>query len=126
MKQKNRKNKESIILALLIVFTIILIFTAIDYYIHSLSEEYSAPSYYFKNKIIFGTLIGFITYISIKNRIKTPLIKSLMFSSVISILLQIRYYLEGYPKIFVFEFLFIHFIILFLVSFAVFSLSKNF
>lgn len=126
MKKNDKKiNLVNWILIALTIFIIILIFTAIDYYIHTLNEKYSVPDYYFKNKIIFGTLMGFITYSLIKKKIKTPLIKSFIFSAIISILLQIRYYLEGYPKIFVFEFLIFHFLILFPLSWIFFKLSKT-
>ncbi len=124
MKKRDKKIKiiDWIFIALIILI-IILIFTAVDYYIHTLKEDYSVPSYYFKNKIIFGTLIGFITYFFIR---KISLLKkALIFSAIISVLLQTRYYLEGYSKIFIFEFLIFHFLILLLVSFIIFRLLKN-
>lgn len=111
--------KKNITFDFLIILMIILIFTLIDYFFHLLSAEYSVPSYYFRNKIIFGTIIGFITYLLIRKQ--KPLAKSLIFSAVISILLQTRYYLEGYPKDFVFLFLGIHFAILWLVSSIIFK-----
>ncbi len=107
---------------LLIVFLIILIFTLIDAFIHSLSPEYAVPDYYFRNKIIFGTIIGFITYLFIKN--KSLFTKSLIFSVVISVLLQIRYALEGYNLKFVIEFLFFHFLILLFTSIIIFKSKK--
>ncbi|MEK6935608.1 MAG: hypothetical protein AABW67_02385 [Nanoarchaeota archaeon] len=107
---------------LLIIFLIILIFTLIDAFIHSLSAEYAIPDYYFRNKIIFGTIIGFITYLFIKN--KSLFTKSLIFSVVISVLLQIRYALEGYNLKFVIEFLFFHFLILLFTSIIIFKSKK--
>ena len=110
--------------SLIMLFVIILIFTAIDYYIHSLSEEYSVPSYYFKNKLLFGTIIGFLTYLFIKNR--SIFVKSLVLSGVVSTLLQFRYYfIEHYPLKFVIEFLFIHFFILMGVSVIIFLIIGN-
>ncbi len=122
MKNKKREAKKEkldfkkVSLILLVVLAIILIFTFIDYLIHSLSEEYAVPDYYYRNKIIFGTGIGFIAYLFIGK--KKPLTKALMFSGVIAVLLQIRYFLEGFPLKFVVEFLFFHFIALLLVSWA--------
>lgn len=107
-------------LSFFIVLGIILIFALVDYFFHQLSEEYSVPPYYFPNKIMYGTIIGFITYwlfIPMKN----PWLKSLIFSAIIAILLQIRYFLEGYPLDFVVLFLFIHFAILWLVSWVTFK-----
>lgn len=122
-KNKNKENiAKTLIVNLIFVFALILIFAAVDYYIHSLSEEYAVPGYYFRNKIIFGTIIGMITLWFSR---KLPAFKkALTFSAVVAVLLQIRYYLEGYPKSFVFEFLFIHFAILIVVSYITFKFIK--
>ncbi len=120
-----KKGKEgfkfgNLFLIFLFVFIIILIFTLIDVFVHSLSEEYAVPDYYFRNKIIFGTIMGFVTYLFIK---KSRLFaKSLIFSAVVSILLQIRYFLEGYSLKFVIEFLFFHFLMLIFVSLICFKI----
>lgn len=119
-KQKREINFKRILSIVLAVVIVILIFTFFDYLIHQLSEEYAVPSYYFKNKIIYGTIIGLIAYYFVRN--KKLLVKSLFFSAVVSVLLQARYFLEGYSLEFVIEFLFIHFAILVLTSFVVFYL----
>jgi len=125
---KNKVNKKleikNYLIILLIVLLIVLIFTFIDFVVHNLSEEYSVPDYYFRNKIIAGTGIGFITYLFIKK--KRLFIKSLIFSAVISILLQIRYFLEGYSLKFVIEFLFFHFLMLLLASLIIFKIFNKF
>ncbi len=125
---KNKANKrleiKNFLIILLIVLLIILIFTFIDFVVHSLSKEYSVPDYYFRNKIIAGTGIGFIIYLFIKK--KKLFIKSLIFSVGISILLQIRYFLEGYPLDFVIEFLFFHFLMLLPASLIVFKIFDKF
>ena len=108
----------------LIVLGIILLFTAIDFFTHSLSKEYAVPGYYYMNKIIFGAIIGFVAYIFVRN--KKPLPKSLIFSAAVAVLLQARYFLEGYPLSFVIEFLFIHFAILLAISYPVFKLLKKY
>lgn len=117
------KQFKKILVLFLVNLVIILLFTLFDYIIHSLSEEYAVPSYYFRNKIIFGTIIGFIV-LMFTNKLN-PSKKALLFSLVVSTLLQVRYYLEGYPKKFVFEFLFIHFIILLSISFFVLKFFNN-
>ncbi len=111
-------------LILLSVFIIILIFTLIDVLVHSLSEEYAVPDYYFRNKIIFGTIIGFVTYLFIRKR--NLFTRSLTFSVVVSVLLQIRYFLEGYSLEFVIEFLFFHFLMLIFVSLICFKIFNEF
>jgi len=123
-KPASKFNFKNLFAILITVLPIILIFAFIDYLIHSLSAEYAVPSYYFRNKIIFGTIIGFFALLVYQ---KLPLMKkSLLFSATISILLQIRYFYEGYPLNFVLEFLFIHFIILLPLSLIVFYLGKKF
>ena len=125
---KNKVNKKlgvkNYLAILVIVFLVILAFTLIDVVVHSLSEEYSVPDYYFRNKIIFGTIIGLITYLFIKKN--SLFVKSLIFSAVVSILLQIRYFLEGYPLKFVIEFLFFHFLMLLPASLIIFKIFSKF
>ena len=116
-------DKKDYLTSFLVVLIIILIFAAIDYFFHSLSNEYDVPSYYFRNKILFGILIGYITYLIFGK--KTIFIRALLFSSVVSVLLQIRYYFEGYPLDFVFIFLGIHFVILLGVSYVVFRIYEK-
>src|SRR3989344_9549339 len=93
-KQTLDLNKKRLIWVFLVVLGIILIFTFIDFLIHLLREEYAVPDYYFKNKIIYGGIIGLITYFFVKN--KSLLTKSFIFSGIVSVLLQIRYFLEGF------------------------------
>jgi len=119
MKKNSIKNLISIFILVLVV---ILLFSFIDYLAHSINIRWAVPDYYFPHKIIYGTVIGFIAYLFIKKQ--KALIKSLIFSAAISILLQINYYFQGYPKEFVFLFLGIHFIILFILSFIAFRLLE--
>jgi len=129
MKTKERNSKKEVwgvkqlFAALVFILEIILVFAFFDYIIHSLSAEYAVPSWYFTNKIIYGTIIGFVTYLFIKKKEILP--KSIILSAVVSILLQIRYYTLGYSLQFVFLFLAIHFIILFIVSYAGFKITKS-
>jgi hypothetical protein len=110
---------KGIVKVILVVLVIIIVFTFIDYLFHLISEEYSVPSYYYKNKVIYGTVIGLITYFFIRN--KNLLKKALIFSGVVAVLLQIRYYLEGYALDFVVLFLFVHFAILLIISYFMFK-----
>ena len=109
------------------IFCIIFIFTIIDYLTHTLSPEYAVPSYYFGNKIIFGTIIGLITYFLIRKFMqdKKPLVKAIIFSAIVAVLLQARYALEGYALDFVIEFLIYHFLMLLPVSWLAFKYIKK-
>ena len=117
------KTTRNLIVAFLAVFGVILLFTIADYFVHSLKSDYSVPPRYFTNKIIFGTLIGFFACLLVK---KWNLFAgSIFFSAAVSILLQLRYLLEGYPLGFVFLFLGLHFIILLPLSALMLKLEKN-
>lgn len=100
----------------LIIIGIILVFTFLDYLVHQLSTEYAVPDYYFRNKIIYGSLWAILFYFIIRKWNKGTVLKSLVFSALISIVLQARYAYEGYSWEFVIEFLFFHFFILWIVS----------
>ena len=88
----------------------ILVFDFIDFLFHGLSPAYIVPERYFRNKAIYGILISFIVYLFVQN--KKLWTRILAISLVVSILLQVRYYLEGYSLEFVFLFMVIHFGIL--------------
>lgn len=122
--KKEKLSWKKVIWIFLSVLGIILLFTLIDFFVHQLSPKYDVPSYYFRNKIIFGTLLGFFSYLVVRKQ--KLLVKVLVFSAIISVLLQIRYYLEGYPRDFVFLFLGIHFVILLGVSWLVFKLAEKY
>jgi len=111
-----------LILSFFLILSIVLVFTFFDYLSHQYDTEYSVPSRYFPNKIIFGSIFGFFIFLLLGKQ--NPFEKSLIFSFTVSVFLQIRYFLEGYPKDFVFLFLGVHFVLLFLVSYAFFWLLK--
>lgn len=116
-------NKKDYLILFFVVLAVMLIFAGFDYFIHGLSSEYDVPSRYFTNKIIYGTVIGYAANLLFRN--KKLFTRSLLVSLGISVLLQVRYFLEGYPKDFVFLFLGIHFILLLPISFVVFKLSEK-
>ncbi len=119
----NKIKVKKYVILLFVSLAIISIFAIIDYFMHSLSPDYAVPPYYFRNKVIFGTMIGLIVLIFAQKLSITK--KSAMFSAVVSSLLQARYFLEGYPKKFVLEFLFIHFVILLPVSWVMLKLISD-
>ena len=107
----------------IIILTVILLFTIIDHSIHVLKLAWSVPNYYFRNKIPFGFLWGIIGFYC-THKSKNIWIKALIFSCIVSVALQTRYFIEGYALNFVLIFLLIHFIILYFLSsimFIVFS-----
>jgi hypothetical protein len=115
------KIKELVVI-FVVISAIILLFAFIDFLFHSLREEYAVPPRYFPNKIIYGTIYGFIIFLLVRKQ--TPFMKSLLFSSIVDVILQTRYFIEGYPFDFVFLFLILHFFILFPVSWFFFKFIK--
>ena len=103
-------------IALIFILEVILVFTFFDYMIHSLDSNLSVPHHYFTTKIVYSTLVGFITYLFIRNK---PIIKkSAILATVISIILLIRYILENHSISFSLLFFAIHFVILFIVTYV--------
>jgi len=116
-------NWEKILLTISIIFISVVIFTAIDHFVHGLSPEYSVPDYYFKNKIIFAIIIGSMVYFFVRKRVFWQ--KSLAVSFITAVLLQTKYYLQGYPKEFVFEFMGFHFLMFLASSMLMFWLFRK-
>lgn len=114
---------KNLFLIFLIIFAIILLFAFVDFLLHSLSVEYAVPPRYFPNKILYGTIYGVFIFFLIRKQ--NPIIKSLIFSLIIDVSLQTRYFLEGYPFDFVFLFLILHFLILLPVSWMFFKLMET-
>ncbi len=98
---------------------VIIVFTFVDYLFHIIDPEYAVPDRYFRNKVIFGTIYSFIIYFFVRKL--PPVIASLILALVVSSVLQIRYYFEGYGIEFVILFLGIHFFILWPISWIFFE-----
>lgn len=123
VNKRKKLDWAKIILALIASVVIVLLFTLVDYFTHSLSPSYSVPSYYFRDKIIFGTFWVLVAYYFVGKREILP--RSLIISAFTAVVLQIRYYLIGYPLNFVLSFLVLHFIMLFISCLIVFTLMKK-
>ena len=110
--------------ALILVAAVILVFALLDFLTHGLSESFAVPEYYFRNKIIYGIIFGFVIFLFTAKM--KPVKRALIFSGMIVVLLQVRYYFEGYAKWFVFLFLGLHFIMLLASSLAGFWISRKY
>jgi len=111
-----------LVLIFVVIFAIILLFAFVDFLLHSLSKEYAVPPRYFPNKIIYGTIYGFLIFLFVRKQ--NPFMKSLLFSLTVDVLLQTRYFFEGYAFDFVFLFLILHFLILFPISWIFFKFIR--
>ncbi len=109
----------------ILLLIVILLFTVADYFIHGLKGVWGVPDYYFKNKIPFGFLWGIVGLL-LARKFQNIWVKALVFSSVIAITLQFRYFLEGYALDFVLLFLLFHFIILYFLSVGIFKILDKY
>ncbi len=103
---------------------VVLIGTALDYAVHSLNIKFAVPEYYFRNKIIFATLlldIGLFLFW----RIRSASVKSVLVTAFFAILLQARYAITGYPLWFVFFFMVVHFAVFMPPLYGVFRFRPN-
>ena len=126
MKKREGFSFRDVLIILVFNLAIILAFTAVDYLTHHLNWNlWSVPEYYFKDKIIFGTFWGIVAYFVLRKWKVSLAVKSFVYSAIIAVLLQIRYALTGYALSFVILFLFIHFALLWLVSYLAFKLFRK-
>ena len=84
----NKRLKQTIELAVK-SFIIVLAFTAIDYLFHTL-PAFTVPSYYFPNKILFGTAYLFLALYLMPKKFGV-IMKTIIATAVTVLLLQIRY-----------------------------------
>lgn len=94
--------------------------TLFDFFAHQTSERFAVPEYYFRNKLIFGTLIGWIGILILRRFVPSDRWLAFWVTLGIAVALQTRYYLEGYDPTFVFLFMGIHFVVFFIPAFLLF------
>jgi|SRR3989344_2915854 len=118
------KNKKQIFILLILSIIIILIASGIDFLTHSLSEEYSVPSRYFPNKILYGGIFIFLSLLIFRKQ--KPSDRAIIASIITTLLLQVKYAIEGYPKDFVILFLFVHFTAILLPAWIILNLFNKY
>jgi hypothetical protein len=106
MKTKTKR----LLVTFVLILAMVLLFTFIDFLFHAISEEYSVPSWYFRNKIIFETIYVCLAY-WIFNKLN-PALSSFLAAIITATLLQARYYFLGFNLEFVILFWGIHALIL--------------
>lgn len=105
------------VLALMIL--IVLSATGIDWFVHQISPEYAVSSEYFSNKIIYATFWGLLGLLALRY-LHNVTAKAILISLFISVILQTKYYLQGYSLSFVIQFIFIHFLAFLLPMLVIF------
>lgn len=117
-------NTKQLITRFGLVLLTVLVFTFFDWLVHANVPSLSVPSWYFRNKIIFGTIIAFAT--SLVLRKQTILRQSLIVSLITVVLLELRYAFLGYAWWFHAIVLPEHFIFLTLTLYAALKIEKHF
>lgn len=92
------------------VLQAVIVGTALDFLVHTTSPAFAVPDFYFRNKIIYAT-IWLLVGIALFWRVRAPFWKSVYATAFFAVVLQIRYYLIGYPLWFVFGFMVVHFVV---------------
>ena len=93
-----------------LILVVILVGTAIDFGVHSISAYLYEPPSYFTHKIAFGAFWAFVAYLIGRKFLKTPFSLAFAISGVTSVLLQFYYFwLEHDPLGKTVFFLFVHF-----------------
>lgn len=113
------------IFAAIVLLIVILLFTIIDHFLHGLENAWAVPDYYFRNKIPFGFLLGLVGLL-LARQSHSARTKPLIFTVVVAVILQTRYFIEGYPLDFVLLFLLFHFIILYFLSVGMFLVFNKY
>ena len=115
--------KENLILRVVLIFLAILVFTFFDYLVHASSDYLSVPSYYFKNKIIYGTFFACLaSWIFRKVEIQK---QAFLIAAITVGLLQINYILIGYPLMFHLIVVIEHLFFLYLATYFALRILKN-
>lgn len=110
-------------LGLLLIIAVI--GTIIDYIVHSSSIRFYVDPVYYRNKIIFATVVGMLALWVLRNWIKNPTKLALAVYGVIALLLQVKYFILGYDRFFVFLFLFLHYFMLIIPAIPIFRKHPN-
>lgn len=108
------KKSKNISLRITAMFLAVLVFTFFDWMVHSSFSYLAVPTWYFRNKIIFGTLYASLASLIFK---KGSVNKQAIIITAITVsLLQIRYALYGYPLLFHLIVLSEHFVFMYFAS----------
>jgi len=108
---------------LLLVF---LIGTGLDWIAHQVNEEYAVPFWYYRNKVIFGVILGFVVLAIARRFTGNPRWLAFWVALIVAVLLQTRYYFMGYSLDFVFIFMAVHFVAFLLPAWFLFSAKPSF
>lgn len=118
--KKEDKKSQKFLKQILLVLIIAIIATIIDWVVHSLSPRFYVDFGYYVNKVIFSVIWGIII-LFVFRKLKNTTGKAFIFSGFIALVLQVKYFLQGYDRFFVFLFMFLHFLMFLAPAWIIFK-----
>ncbi len=120
LKKELGKKDSKFLKQLGLVLVIAIIATIIDWIVHSSSPRFYVEFGYYVNKIIFSVIWGVII-LFIFRKLKNITAKTFIFAGFIALVLQVKYFLQGYDRFFVFLFMFLHFLMFLIPAWIIFK-----
>ena len=115
--------KENILLRFVLIVIAVLVFTFFDWIVHSSSAYLAVPGYYFKHKIIYGTLWACIASLVFR---KVEIKKQAFLITAITVgLLQLNYIYLGFPLLFHLIIVTEHFFFMYLATYFALKMLKK-
>lgn len=108
-----------------LIILIIALGTIIDFFTHQITPKFWVPWEYFPNKIIFGSFWGFVAFKIFRRLTQNPRYLALWMSLAVAVILQTKYFLQGYALDFVILFMFLHFGMFLLPALWIFKKYKK-
>lgn len=110
---------------LAVVAIIVVIGTVIDWLVHQSRAEFAVPFIYFPNKIIFGTFWGFIALRLMRYFTRNPHWLAVWVFFWVALILQTKYFLQGYELWFVFLFMLLHWLMFLAPALVIFPKNER-
>jgi hypothetical protein len=85
---------------------------AFDYPVHLLRPEWNVPPEYFWGKIIFGVIWGVIALYVLRRMLAVTSQRTMALAvpAIVTVVLQTKYFYQGWPLSFVIIFMFLHYL----------------
>lgn len=112
---------------LAIIMLVIVIGTFFDFFAHNASPRFAVPGEYFINKIIYGSLFGLIFFKISRNwfKVTRPGYLAFWMSLGVAVVLQTKYFLQGYNLFFIGLFMILHFIMFLAPAYLLFVKNRS-
>lgn len=112
---------------LVLMAFVVIVGTFIDHYVHALRPHWYVEAGYFRNKILFGVLWGLAGWYALRRvlAVTKSWQMALGVPAVIALILQTKYFYQGYDLGFVVGFLFLHYLMFLPSALVVFRFGRD-